>query len=107
MLKTITICMMMLSLLLMFFVALIMGIVNDYKSYKEARKEQGNIVRRKQLIKEMKAGTFDEEKRDQMMKELRDLMKGMYYFNYRCVMTKNYAGIWELTTLSTDNYSWI
>lgn len=90
----------------MFYIA----IHDQIEDYKKDNKRKLNRVRRDQLIKEMKAGTFDEKKARDMIDELFEVIdESSYIHHYRKTveMTKRHSGIIQLTTLLVDGHSWI
>lgn len=105
------------TLIIMFgFIFAMMGymfyeIIKDIiETYKRSNRIKLNIARREQLINEMKAGTFNEEKARAMINELYDVIhEASYAHVYQTFieMSKRNSGIYQLTKLVVDHVSWI
>lgn len=86
------------------FVGMMVKVKIESMEEREQTEQLNN--RREQLIKEMKAGTFDEEEAKAMMNELDDIMTESHWFNYNARMTKTQSG-YQLTMLERNGNSLI
>lgn len=106
------------SSLIMYFIMMVMLIVgliyvgiimitDEIKSRKQKEQEKLNKVRRDQLVKEMKAGTFNEKEAEDMVNELADIIYecGDWIRKSEIEMTKKHSGIIQLTTYRVNGHS--